>query len=556
MSQSYPFRSVSALMSHSQLCGMQLEAKHALSAIHASMNTFPKINRLPPEILASIPSFLTSHKDLVSTTLVCRHWRNTIIASPPLWSFLDNDTMHSDLVAASMDRCGDAPLDVSFNSKFDKNTLFLKRVVLHSSRIRKMCIPCLHWSHLADLLDVFDKPLPLLRDVELSFCYYDEGPLPPFQRLFLTGATNLVSLNLSGYGMSSGTLLHFIAHALTHLKLSFNSHAPTVGELLEFLRTSPLIEDLRIHSEDILVASNFPFPDRFEPVELLSLRDIHFSWITAQSQCTLLRHIQYPPSCSVFLQFRSESDVAQPPQNTFPKSWEAFSLADPSCVTLRVNREPYSTECTVIVKKLNSASVFISCLQNVNNSMLVDGDGNVIREISRDRDDNQVLSDAIALIGQLPLQKIRKFVLEDLKADEMSVPESFEIPPALVKLICSDIPNLETLSLARTCVSELLKILTPPPPPPPTYIADLFDSDVLLEQTPPCPTLRVLEMRHPVWVTSRHCPEVLALAQARKDERVPFERVFLCSPTAPKSLALGMSRYVGEMDIKKCDGCD
>jgi hypothetical protein len=535
---------------------MQQEAKHALSTIHASMNTLPKINHLPPEILALIPSFLTSHKDLVFTTLVCRHWRNTIVASPPLWSFLDNDTMHSDLVAAFMDRCGDTPLDVSFSSDLDKNTLFLKRVVLHSSRIRKIRIPCLHWSHLADVLDAFDKPLPLLRDVVLSFCYYDEGALPPFQRPFLAGATNLVSLDLTDYSTSSGTLSHFTAPSLTHLELSFISRTPTVGELLEFLRASPLIEDLRIHSDDVLDASNFPFPDRFEPVDLLYLRDIRFSWTTIQSQYTLLHHIRYPPTCSLSLQFRSESDVAQAPQNTFPKSWEAFSHVDPSCVTLRMKREQYSTECTVIVKKTNGALVSISRLQDVSNFMLVDGDGNVIREISRDRDDNQVLSDAIALIGQLPLQSIRKFVLEDLKADEMSVPESFEIPPTLIKLICSDMPNLETLSLARTCVSELLKILTPPPPPPPTYIADLFDSDVLLEETPPCPTLRVLEMRHPVWVASRHCPEVLALAQARKDERVPFERVFFCSPTVPKSLALGMSRYVGEMDIKKCDGCD
>jgi hypothetical protein len=316
-------------MSHSQLRGMQLEAKHALSTIHASMNTFPKINRLPPEILALIPSFLTSHKDLVFTTLVCRHWRNTIIASPPLWSFLDNDTMHSDLVAAFMDRCGDAPLDVSFSSDLDKNTLFLKRVVLHSSRIRKMRIPSLHWSHLADVLDAFDKPLPLLRDVELGFCYYDEGALPPFQRPFLAGATNLVSLDLSDYSTSIRHPPHFTAPTLTHLKLSFISRTPTVGELLEFLRASPLIEDLRIHSDDVLDASNFPFPDRFEPVDLLYLRDIHFSWTTIQSQYTLLRHIQYPPSCSVSLQFRSESDVAQPHKIRFRNHGKPFPLWTP-----------------------------------------------------------------------------------------------------------------------------------------------------------------------------------------------------------------------------------
>jgi len=79
---------------------MEIEAKHALSTIHSSMNTFPEINRLPPEILALIPFFLNEHKDLVFTTHVCRHWRNTIVASPPLWSSLDNETIHKDLVAA------------------------------------------------------------------------------------------------------------------------------------------------------------------------------------------------------------------------------------------------------------------------------------------------------------------------------------------------------------------------------------------------------------------------------------------------------------------------
>jgi hypothetical protein len=539
---------------------MLLETKYALSTLHVSMNTFSKINRLPPEVLALIPSFLTSPKDLILTTHVCRRWRNTITASPPLWSSLDNDTMHTDLIATYMDRCGGAPLDVSFSSELDKNAPFLKRVVLHSSHIRRMRIPCIPWSRVAEISDAFDTPLPLLQDIELSVGY-DELLIPPlFQRPFLAGATNLVSLDLSDCSVPSGTFRHFIIPTLTHLKLLFGSpRTPSVGEILGLLRTSPLIEDLQIHSDDVRDTSegNFPFLDWLESVDLPYLRNIHLSWSTPRSQNTLLSHIRYPPNCSVSLQVCSDSDIAEPPRNTFPKSWDAFSVADLSCVTLRMKREQFTTECVVVVEKPDGALVSISRLQNVDNFVLVDGEGNLIRDLSRDRDDDHVFSDAIALVGKLPLQCVRKFVLEDLKADEMSAPESFAIPPALAKLISSDMPNLVTLSLTRTCVSELLKILTPLPPPPPTYAADLFDSNLPSEQiTPPCPALRVLEMRHPVWKASRNCPEVLALAKARKHERIPLERVFFCSPTVPKSMRLGMSLYVGEIDIQKCNVCE
>jgi len=536
---------------------MELEAKHALSTIHSSMNTFPEINRLPSEILALIPSFLTEHKDLVFTTHVCRHWRNTIVASPPLWSSLDNETMHKDLVAAYIDRCGGTPLDVNFSSESDKNSSFLKKVVLHSSHIRTIRIPCVPWYHIAEISDAFETPLPLLRDADLSIGY-DLSP-PPFERPFLAGATNLVSLRLSDYNINSGTLLHFIIPTLTHLSLSCSEpRILMVGELLEFLRNSPLIEDLQIHADVVLDASeeNSTFPDRFQPVDLLCLRNIHLNWATPRSQYTLLANIQHPPNCSVSMQARSDSDISQPPQNVFPKSWDAFSLPDLTCVTLRMKRERVSTECAVIVKKSNGASVSISHLHNVDGFILVDGDGNVIREPGRDRDDNHVLSDAIGLVRKLPLHWIRRFVLEDLKADEMSMPESFEVPPALVKLVCSDMPNLDTLSLTRTCVTELLNMLSPPPPPPPMFLANLFDPVVTPEPCNPCPTLKVLEMRHPVWVVSRHCRSALALAKARMYEKVPFERVFFCSSSVPKSMALGMSSYVGNVDIKMCNGCE
>jgi len=126
--------------------------------IHSSMNTFrvPEINRLPPEVLALIPFFLTDHKDLGFTTHVCRHWRNTIVTFPLFWSSLDNEAMDEDLVAAYIDRCGGTPLDVNFSSESDKNTSFLKKFILHSSHIHRIRIPCVPWYHIAEIPDAFE----------------------------------------------------------------------------------------------------------------------------------------------------------------------------------------------------------------------------------------------------------------------------------------------------------------------------------------------------------------------------------------------------------------
>ena len=519
------------------------------------MNTVPKINRLPPEVLALIPCFLDSYKELVKATHVCRHWRNIFTASPPLWSLLDNEAMHEELVAVYINRCGATPLDVIFSpNEGPKNVFFVKKLTPHSANVRTMQFPGVPWQHIAELSDAFDAPLPMLREVDIVVSY-SRVESPPFEKPFLAGATNLVSLTLHDIHWHTGTLLHFVIPTLTHLGLQFSElRVPSVHELLELFRNSPLVEDVCIEADEVLDVSeeHSTIPDRFPPVDLPCLRKVRFSWSTSRSQLTLLSHINYPPTCSVSMQAQSRIDVSQPPQDPFPNSWEFFSLPRLSSITLRMKRKEQSTECAVIVKELGGASISISHSQDVI-GYVSRNDVDLVMDLKRDRDDGHVLSAAISLIGKLPLHWIREFVLEDL----MSKPESFEVPPALVKLIRSDLPNLTTLSLTNTCVSELFAILSPPPPPPHVYIADLFEKGGVPETSPPCPALKVLEMRHPAWIASRHCPEILALTKARKCEKVPFERVFLHSPAVPLSITKGMSLYVEHIEIQhlRCQDC-
>ena len=540
---------------HFQLRAIQYQAKQALSKVNSTMNTFSKINRLPPEILAMIPSFLDSYKDLINTTHVCRYWRNTLIASPPLWSRLDNNMMHEDLVSTFMNRCGDTPLEVTFSTLLgSKNTPFLEEAIRRSSQIHKVRFPSLPWWHIAAFSDAFDAPLPLLRQLDVH-AGYDGVDVPPFQRPFLVGATNLVSLTLRDRNKVSGTLLPFVFPTITYLELQFDRpRVALVSELLDLFRNSPLIEELHIKADVVLDApdEHSAFPSRFKQVDLLHLRDIRLDWNTPRPQYTLLSHINYPPTCFVSMRVLSNCNVNKPPQNVFPTSWDAFFLADLFSITLRIKREQQSTECAVMVEKLNGASISVSHFQDTGGYVFVDDDGTLSRNPARDRDDDHVISLAITFVMGLPLHLIREFVLEDLAGNEMANPESFKIPPALVELICSRLPNLTSLTLNRSSLSELYNILTPSTPPS----IDTFGDSDASKWALPCPTLKVLKVRHPIWDPVRHCRETTALVKARKTEGIPLDRLFFCSPDVPPEMSQGMSLYVGSVDIQRCGECE
>ena len=505
------------------------------------------INRLPPEVLTLIPYYsFNSYRDIIRATHVCRYWRDTFINYPLLWSSLDC-RMHKDLVAAIVDRCGAVPLDVTLSPELNIGDSLLEKLVHCSAHIRKMCFPGHSLQHIVELSNEFNGPMQMLREVVIKETYGDSGTQKTlFKWPFLAGATNPVSLELIYNSWEPGTLLHFVIRfpTLTHLKIEFHDlRYPSTHELLELFRSMPQLEDIHIGATIVRGAAEecSSSPDQFRPVDLPRLHNIHLSWTTPQSQYSILACIEYPPTCSISLQTKVPEYSKLPP-NPFPESWKAVFLPNLSfpVVTLRMERKMNSIECAVIVKKLNGASISFSHFECFPEP-----------ESDLDRADDRVFSAAISQIKELPLHSIEVFVLEGLGMDHLFETESFEIPPGLIKLICSDLPHLKTLTLTRTRVSELFGILTPTPPPP-VNTADPLEERGTSESNIPCRTLKVLEVRHPDWEPNLHFPEALALAEARKSKGVPFEMVLFRSFDAPESIAKKMSSYVNDVDIEYC----
>ena len=486
------------------------------------MNTLLKINRLPPEVLAMIPYFLNSYKDLVNVTHVCRHWRRTFIASPPLWSCLDSGMVQEDLITAFMDRCGATPLDVTFSSRLGyKIGPFLEKVAPRWARIRKIDFSHIPWDHITRISNDFDVPLPMLREVHV--CVADSNwsslHMPPF----LAGATNLVSLRVS-FGHCYLRTFKFLAiPTLTHLELKFRDLCiDPFLELLNFFRNLPLLERIHIRATKMYDGSSGS-PDKFQPVDLPYLRDVHLNCAMLQDQLALLTKINRPPTCSVTMKARSLSSI-EDPQNVFLRSWEGFSLPYISSVTFRTKHCVCSTKHTTIVKGPDGVSISISNSQEFE----------AYDSVSDDKFIGQIFLAAIPLVRELPLHQIREVVLEDLYTGQWWEQKSLVLPPDLVKLLRSDLPNLATLSLTGICAPELLKILVPP------------KEGGTPEPNLPCPSLKVLEIRNPDWLPTQDCREVFGLVKARKLANVPFERVYFHSLFVQLSMVKGMAWHVNE----------
>jgi hypothetical protein len=98
------------------------------------------INRLPPELLVHIFSFLGGGAFVVPASQVCQRWRDIALDTPSLWTVIREE---DDVFTAEcfMDRSRHAKLDVSFvidMREHDDFVMLRNLVIPHASRIRRL----------------------------------------------------------------------------------------------------------------------------------------------------------------------------------------------------------------------------------------------------------------------------------------------------------------------------------------------------------------------------------------------------------------------------------
>lgn len=85
------------------------------------INSFSPVNRLPPEVFASILAHRWPGRDLISATHVCRQWRATLLSFPSLWA--EVHCAGEEQTFFFLERAKVAPLRVYLRPRFSRVAL-------------------------------------------------------------------------------------------------------------------------------------------------------------------------------------------------------------------------------------------------------------------------------------------------------------------------------------------------------------------------------------------------------------------------------------------------
>ena len=225
-----------------QVIFLQSEASDVLSLVQGLRNLSSPVGRLPGEVLEQILAVRALERDLLVASHVCRHWRDTLMSSPCLWTRFQCIDVARTL--QYLVRSESVPINViaDFNSDIQA-VIALKSTTDRFGSLTLRLQPF-------DLLQAFRHlatPAPALERLEISAtAHRGEGPAfrPTIPATFLGGSTPaLKSLYLHGIN----TKLTFSEFpALTRLTLVTNMQVFDMSELFRVFTSAGLLEEVSV----------------------------------------------------------------------------------------------------------------------------------------------------------------------------------------------------------------------------------------------------------------------------------------------------------------------
>lgn len=292
------------------------------------------INRLPPELLIHIFSFLGGGAAVVPASHVCRRWRDVALGTPSLWTIIRE---RDDIFAAQcfMERSQNAKLDLSVVIDMREPNdfaIFQFLVIPHATRVRRLHVD-VYGDRAYDfycLLAARDFLLPVLEHFSIRMNEYGwrddtrHGPLPSF-----FGESECLERLTFRAALPLRTHLSPTIRSLTLAERVFD-----LDDLLSCLDAAPNLEYLALLNS---VPHTFESTSRGSPISLNRLRELNWFQVSVCNNVIgtvkLFEHLHMPSlDSTLFVLLLDPSKYT--PTELYTPCGRAVSLFSTSATTI------------------------------------------------------------------------------------------------------------------------------------------------------------------------------------------------------------------------------
>ena len=252
----------------------------------------PFVNRLPPELLVAITTFITDQSTIFRLATVCRYWHNVLTETTTLWTSIDCRSTSRTVIL--LQRSKTSPIDLTVDrASYAPGAIAF--VSSHTHRIRSINV-ILSTRELEAFRYLLHGPAPILKVMRLQGQNENFPPptlfLPHYSSFFRGHFPTLRTLHLEGYPLDLARSVPMMTNGLTTLVLD-NRGNHQLRDLLEYLEHCQKLECLKINLPDLqgIVPSS-------RIVSLPNLRELQL----LRSPFTTLHHLSFPPSTDLTIQ--------------------------------------------------------------------------------------------------------------------------------------------------------------------------------------------------------------------------------------------------------------
>ena len=506
----------------------------ALANLREWRNSFIPINRIPLDILSLVPTYLSSQRDRLRASFVCRHWRRIFLQRAELWSelFLSKGKVY---VETLLERAKGSALEVFVGYWVTDN--IMRPLTPHIKQIRCLNFPGNQWVEIRRFSEADPGPLPLLHTLTINVADKDDPSTLPIalpHRSLFSNAINIKAFRLHSRPESSPSLRNFTFPNLVSFELSVTAWGMfPASQLFDFLESSPMLRTVHVKIIEDVSLDGVP---KERIVILPNAED--FSLTVSDRRCGYEVATRISCPSAGYLSFTHMTEESQ--EEIFPaqEPWNAilrhYTRNPVEEVSLEIRFSPIIT-CILTFRSPDATTFELS-----------------FKVVGDDGDEDGSRSD-------LPITDMHNRVFTLAARTIRDHPQLASVKRLHICHGSHFIGNADISHLVNE-IGQLFKVVGPLDKLTihncdlqPYFHTSIGIPEDDIEEPLAFPATKEFTVSHPVELIEEECVGMIQLARLQHSLGIPFERVTFCGESVPQGLEEGLKPWVSSVECRRQD---